>query len=63
MRRLITEINPKIDAVMQCNTQAGNVTTNLKVKIYLTFPKLSAKKIVPWNCHVDDAVKGKYDMI
>ena len=48
---------------MQWNTQAVNITTNLNVKIDFTLPGLSATKIVMWNCHVDDAVKGKYDMI
>ena len=48
---------------MQWHTQEGNITTNLKVKIYLNLPKLRATKIVTWNCHVDESAKGRYDMI
>ena len=43
--------------------QAGNITTNLKVKIYFNLPENSAPKIVMWDCHVDDSAKGRYDMI
>ena len=42
--------------------QAGNITTNIKVKIYFTLPENSATEIVTWNCHVDDSAKGRYDM-
>ena len=62
-RRLITELKPKEDSGMQWTTQASNITTNLKVKIYLTLPELSSKKIVTWNCPVDDSAEGRYDMI
>ena len=48
---------------MQWNTQAGNINTNLKVKIYFTSPALSATNVVTWNCHVDDSSKGRYDII
>ena len=48
---------------MQWHTQAVSITKNLKVKIDLTLPKISATKIVTWNCHVDDSAKGRYDMI
>ena len=48
---------------MKCHAQAGNITTNLKVKIYLTLPGLIVTKIVIWNCHVDDSAKGRYDII
>ena len=48
---------------MKCHTQAGNITTNLKVKIYFTIPELSATKIVMWNCHVDNSAKVRYYMI
>ena len=48
---------------MQWNTQAGNITTNLKVKVYFTFTALRVKNIVTWKCHVDDSAKGIYDMI
>ena len=61
--RLITNIDPKREAVMQCHTQEGKITTNLKVKIDFTSPELSRTKIVTWNCRVDDSSKGRYDMI
>ena len=51
------------DAPMQWNTQAGNITTNLKVKIDFTLPALSATNVVTWNFHVDDFTKVGYDMI
>ena len=63
MERLIHRITSKKDAVMHWNTQAGKITTNLKVKIYSTLPELSATKIVTWNCHVGDCAKCRYDMI
>ena len=38
IRRLITKLNPKIYDVMQWHTQAGNITTNIRLKniFYLT---------------------------
>ena len=48
---------------MQCHTQAGSITTNIKVKIEFTLPEISATEIVTWNCHVDESAKGGYDMI
>ena len=48
---------------MQCHTQVGNITTNLKVKIVYTVPELSATELVTWNCHVDDSSKGRYDIV
>ena len=39
MRRLITTLNHKIENAMQCHTQVGNITTNIKVKI--DFPYLN----------------------
>ena len=48
---------------MQWNTQAGSITTNVKVKTSFTLPDLSATKTVMWNCHVDDSTKVRYDMI
>ena len=55
--------NPKEDNAMQWHTQAGGITTNLKVKVDLTLPKLSTNKIVTWNFHVDGSAKGRCDMI
>ena len=62
-RKIITQLNYKENAVMQWHTQAGKITNNMKVKIYFTSPEFSAKKIVTWNCHVDDPTKGRYNMI
>ena len=48
---------------MQLHIQVGNITTNLKVRIYFTLPELSAAKIVMWNCHVGDSSKVMYGVI
>ena len=48
---------------MQRHTQAGKITTNLKVIIDFNLTELSATKIVIWNCHVDESTDGRYDMI
>ena len=61
--RLIEKLNPKKDAVMQCHTQEGNITTGNKVKIDFTSLEISMKKIMALNCHVDDSAKGRYNMI
>ena len=63
MGRLFEKIRLKEDAVMQWHKKAGNITTNLKVKVYLTLPALSATNTVMWNCYVDGSNKGRYDMI
>ena len=48
---------------MQWHAQAGNITTNIQVKLDFTLPPLSATNVVMWNCHVDVYVKDRYDMI
>ena len=63
MGRLIEKLHHEKDDVVQWNTQAGNITTNLKVKIDFTSPAVSATNFVAWNYHVDDSAKGRYDMI
>ena len=50
-------------AVMQWHTQARNITTNYKVKVYFTLPALSATNSVTWKFHMDDSAKGRYYMI
>ena len=45
MRGLIIKLCPKKSSVMQCYTQAGSITTNLKIKIDFTLPKFSATNI------------------
>ena len=63
MGRPIEKLHPEQDALIQWNTQAGNITTNNKVKVNFTLKALSAKFFVTWNCHVDDSNKSRYDMI
>ena len=48
---------------MQCHTYAGNINTNLKVKLDLTLPEISAIHVVTWKCHVDESAKYRYDTI
>ena len=60
---LITKIDPIEDAVVQRHTQAGNIITNIKVKIYFTLLELRATKIMMWDCRLDYFTKGRYDMI
>ena len=60
---LVKRLGPKKGVVMQCHTQAGNITTNIKVKIYFTLAELIATNVVTWNVHVGDSAKGGYAMI
>ena len=48
---------------MQWHMQAGNIPTNLKVKVDFILPALSATNFVTCKWHVDDSAKGIYDMI
>ena len=43
--------------------QAGNITTNLKVKADFTLPSLSATNVVTCKYYVYESSKGRYDMI
>ena len=63
MGRLVKKLFPDKETPIQWQTQAGNITTNLKVKFYFTLPALSATNVVMWKCHVDDPAKGRYNMI
>ena len=63
IRGLIKNLKTREDSATQWHTQAGNITTNIKVKIYLTLSEFSAKTIVAWNCHINGSDKGMYDMI
>ena len=63
MRRLVQKLRPEKDAVMQWQTQARNINTNIKVNVDFTLPELSATNVVTWKCHEDDSDKGGYDMI
>ena len=44
MGRLVGKLYPEEYALMQWNTQSGNITTNLKIKIYFTLPTLIANE-------------------
>ena len=48
---------------MQWHTQAGNLTTNLKIKVYFTLPTLNATNVTTREFHIDDSAKGRYDII
>ena len=60
--RLVEKLNSEKYAMIQWHTNARNITTNYKVKVDLTLPKLSATNVVTWKFHVDDSAKGRYDM-
>ena len=63
MGRLFEKLCLEKYAVIQWHTQAGNITTNLKVKVYLTLPVLRSMNGMMWKCHMDDSSKGWYNMI
>ena len=63
MVRLVKKLGLEEDYLMQWNTQDGNITSNLKVKIYFTLTALSATNVVTWKCHVDKSAKGWYNTI
>ena len=62
IRRLI-KTQTKEDFVIQWNTQLGDITTNLKVKIDLTLSEFRPAKMLTWDFHVDDCTQVSYDMI
>ena len=35
----------------------------MRVTIYFTLLEIRATKIMTWDCHVDNSVKGSYDVI
>ena len=47
----------------QCQTQAGNLTTDHKIKVNLCQPKFSAMKHWTWEFHVDDSSESSYGII
>ena len=57
MGRLVKKLGLEEDTPMQWNTQAVNITTNIKVKIDYTLTALSATNVVTWKFHVDDSTK------
>ena len=48
---------------MQFHLKAGNIITNLEVKIYFNLPEFSATEILMWNCHVYDSAKIRYFIV
>ena len=61
--RLVEKNHLEKDDVLQRNTQAGNITTNIKVKVNFTLPALSTTNVVMWKCHVHDSAKGRHNII
>ena len=55
----LKKLAPKKYALMHWHTHAGNITTNINVKVDFTLPSLIAMNAVTWNCHVDDFAKGR----
>ena len=49
--------------MIKWHTRAGNLTTNLKGKIFFALPKFSATNILMWGFHVDDSIKGRLNFI
>ena len=49
--------------MVQRHTQAGNIITNIRVKIYFTLTGLSTTKIVTCNFRVDESAKVRYETI
>ena len=45
MGRIIEKLSPEKDTPMQWNTQAGNITTNIKVKVDFILPALSTTNV------------------
>ena len=54
MRRLVEKLKPEKYDVMQRHTQAGNITNNIDLELYFTFPAHIATNVVTWKFHVDE---------
>ena len=61
--RLMLKLKKTKYPVTQWQVQAGNITTDYKVKIYLTSPDFSVTKIVTWDFHVAEFAKSSYNVI
>ena len=46
MGRIVEELHPEKDAVVQWHTQAVNIFTNPTIKVDFTLPELSAMNVV-----------------
>ena len=62
MVRIVKNIYPQEDSVMQWHTQAGKINTNIKVIVDFTLPALRKNNVMTWKCHMNDFTKGSYDM-
>ena len=49
--------------MIKWRTQAGNLTINMKVKLYFTLPEFSANKFVMWEFRLYPSTKIRYTMI
>ena len=63
MGSIVEKIHTEKYAMIKWHTQAGNITNNIKVRLYFTLLTLSKTFVVTCKCHVDDSTKGRYDMI
>ena len=63
MVRLSKKLRLEKYDMMQWHTQASNIITNIKVKVYFTVPALSATNAVTWKYHVYKSPKVRCDMI
>ena len=63
MLSLVKRLGTKKGVAMQWHTQAGNITTNIKVEIDFTLTELSATNVMTWRFHVGDSAKDRYAMI
>ena len=63
MITITTILKTKKCYVIQYHKQAGNLTTNPKLKIDYTLTEFSVSNIVMLKYCVDDSAKGRYDMI
>ena len=54
---------PKQYYVVQCHTQEGSITANIKMKIYFNLPEFCVKIIMIWICHMDYYANERYDII
>ena len=60
----VKKLRNKEASATQWKTKAGTFTTTHKVKLQLRLPEFDTKKIIEWNCHVDNTTcESKYDMI
>ena len=63
MVKLVKKLGNEKDAVIQWQTQAGKITTNIKFQVDFTLTALSTTNVVTWKCHVDGSASGRYNMI